>query len=54
MMSAAAIAAGGTMKSAALTALPATVATRILPEPVAAGTANASCVAVTDEEVAAF
>ena len=54
MIAFAAIVPGGTTKSAALTALPAAVATRILPEPVAAGTVNASCVVVTDDAVAAF
>ena len=53
MMSLAAIDPGGTTKSSALTALPAVVVMRILPEPVAAGTANASCVVVTDVAVAA-
>ena len=53
-MSAEAMPPGGTMKSAALTVLPAGVATLILPEPVAAGTANASAVDVTDEGGAGF
>src|SRR5436190_6480786 len=50
----AAIPAGGTTKSVALAALPAAVTTSIFPEPVAAGTANASDVAVTDDAVAAL
>ena len=49
MMSVAATPPGGTMKSPALTAVPALVVTRMRPEPVAAGTANASCVVVTDD-----
>src|SRR6185295_15078101 len=45
---------GGTMKSAALTAVPVGVVTRIFPDPVLAGTAKAKSVGVTDEAVAGF
>src|SRR5512143_3318246 len=50
--SAAAMPPGGTTKSVALATLPAAVATTILPEPVAGGTANESDVVVTEDAAA--